>query len=451
MIKSKHVNLYEIGKRLFRFDTMVYSLQHLIFGVANAAAVPIVVGTALGLDASGIGAFAQRTFFFAGIACLLQALFGHKYPIFEGPAGVWYTTFVVLAGIATDLGNPLATLRTDIMMGMLAAGVLSILLGALGLMQYVRKLFTPVVNSTFLIVMALQFTSTISRGLLSMNNGRPVLDSGKLLVFFIAISTTLFLSLKAKGFVQSVAVLIGTTAGWVTAYFVGLAPVVNTITVGPSPIFQLPQLFAWGRPTFDIGVCLTAIMAGMVVLSNLVASVVGMNDLHDRQEVGKVFNRTVICTGIADILAALGAIVGFVPYASSIGFAALTGILDLLPFIIGSILLTFLGIIPSVGSFFAAMPITVGYAVMFSVFTMILGMGIKDASKSGIYNRKIIILGSSVLVGNGISFIPSLAFSTLPAGLSYLFANGLIVAVLLALLLEHVIFREKKQSVSDAV
>lgn len=30
---------------------MVYSLQHLIFGVANAAAVPVVVGTALGLGA----------------------------------------------------------------------------------------------------------------------------------------------------------------------------------------------------------------------------------------------------------------------------------------------------------------------------------------------------------------------------------------------------------------
>lgn len=428
-------------KRLLRFDTMIYGLQHLIFGVANAAAVPIVVGTALGLNSREIGELAQRTFFLSGIACLLQAFFGHKYPIFEGPAGVWYSTFVVLGGMAVLNGKPLSLLRTNLMTGLIAAGVMTMLLGIFGLMPYVRKLFTSVVNSTFLMVMSLQFTSTIAKGLLTTVGGSLVLAPNKLVVFFITVGTTLFLSIKAKGFSQSIAVLIGTSVGWVAAYITGLAPTFVTVATQHVPIIALPKFLVWGTLTFDFGVTLTAMTAGLVVLSNVVASVAGMDNLHKREETRTAYNKTVICTGFADILAGVGSVVGFVPYASSIGFAALTGVLDLFPFILGSTLMIILGIIPGVGSFFATMPITVGYAVMFSVFVVIMGMGIKEASKEGMDTRKMVILGFSILIGNSITLLPIQAFSMLPASMTYLVANGLIVGVLVSLVLEHVILR----------
>lgn len=419
---------------------MLYGLQHLIFGVANAAAVPIVVGTALGLDVVEIGQLAQRTFFLAGIACLLQAFFGHKYPIFEGPAGVWYTTFVVLGGMAVQNGKPLSVLRTDLMTGLIAAGVLTLLLGIFGLMPYVRKLFTPVVNSTFLIVMSLQFTTTITKGLVTTVAGSSVLSTNKLIVFFITVGVTLFLSIKAKGFSRSIAVLIGTLVGWVVAYATGLASSLVTVASQHTPLIAFPKFLAWGTPTFDLGVTITAMTAGIVVLSNIVASVSGMDELYKRDETGAVYNKTVICTGFADIIGGVGSVVGFVPYASSVGFTALTGVLERFPFILGSTFMIILGIIPGVGSFFAMMPITVGYAVMFSVFVMLMGMGIKEASKGGMDTRKMVILGFSILIGNGITTLPVGAFSVLPASMTYLVANGLIVGVLVSLVLEHVFF-----------
>ncbi|TGE38364.1 xanthine permease [Desulfosporosinus fructosivorans] len=436
-----HAALGSVRERLFRLDTMAYSLQHFIFGVANAAAIPVVVGSALGLDAVEIGALAQRTFFFAGIASLTQAFFGHKYPIYEGPAGVWYTTFVLLAATAVQAGKPLELLRTDLMTGLFAAGIMTILLGVFKLMPYIRKLFTPIVNGTFLIIMSLQFSSTIARGLLTTVDGKAILSIDKLGVFFVAIGTILMLSLKAKGFIRSMAVLIGTVVGWIVAYATGVAQSLQTIAAQHQPALAFPQIFAWGRPTFDVGVTITALMAGLVVLSNLVASVSGMDELYKRKEKVSIYSKTAICTGVADILAAIGSVVGFIPYASSIGFASLTGVLDILPFIIGSVFMVFLGLIPSVGNFFAAMPITVGYAVMFSVFIMIMGMGIKDAAKEGMDTRKTVILGFSILLSNVITVLPVQAFSILPSSLIYLMANGLIIGVTIAILLEHVIFR----------
>lgn len=57
---------------LFKFNTLLYSIQYLVIGIANCAAVPVVVGTSLGLNAEGIARFAQRTLFFFRM-CLLAA------------------------------------------------------------------------------------------------------------------------------------------------------------------------------------------------------------------------------------------------------------------------------------------------------------------------------------------------------------------------------------------
>jgi len=419
----------------------LYAAQHLIFGVANCAVVPVVVGTSLGLDAAGIAAFAQRTFFFSGCACLLQAFWGHRYPIFEGPAGIWYTTFIVLAAMAVQVGKPLPELRSDLEMGLIAAGVLSVFLGVFHLMPYVRRLFTPVVNGTFLILLSLQFSSTLAKGLLVSREGTPFIAPDKVIVFCITLGVTLLLALKAKGFLQSIAVLIGTAVGWAIACVLGLGPAPKIIE--PVAALALPDFLAWGVPTFDAGVTLTALTAGVVVLANLIASVSGMHVLLDLPERDFVYNRTVVCTGIADILAGVGSVVGFVPYASSIGFGALTGVLSLAPFVVGNAMLAVLGVIPAVGRFFAAMPVTVGYAVLFAVFAMIIGLGIRDCAKIGLGTREMIILGSSIMVGNGISFIPAQALTGIPTTLSYLCTNGLIIGVILCLFLEHIIFRQK--------
>jgi len=428
-VKAKHKTIRQL----------LYALQHLIFGVANCAAVPVVVGSSLGLDAAGIAAFAQRTFFFSGCACLLQAIWGHRYPIFEGPAGIWYSTFIVLAAMAVQVGKPLPELRSDLEMGLIGAGILSVLLGAFGLMPYVRRLFTPVVNGTFLILLSLQFSSTLAKGLLVSNGGVYSIAPDKVVVFCVTLGVTLFLSLKARGFIQSIAVLIGTATGWAVAHLWSPSTPVTAPKAGGA-YFSLPDFLAWGTPTFDPGVTLSAVTTGTVVLANLIASVSGMHALLGLPERDSVYNRTVVCTGIADILAGCGSVVGFVPYASSIGFGALTGVLSIGPFILGNAMLIVLGVIPAVGRFFAAMPVTVGYAVLFAVFAIIIGLGIRDCARTGLGTREMIILGSSIMVGNGIGFIPAQAFAGVPSTFSYLLANGLVVGVVLSLLLEHVVF-----------
>ncbi len=441
----------DVNNNLSNASTILYSLQHLIFMVANSAVVPVVVGISLGLTTQEIATFTQRTFIFVGLASVLQAVWGHRYPIVEGPAGIWYSTFIVLAGMAVQAGKPLSQLRTDLEMGLIISGIILVLLGVFKLMPYIRKLFNPVVNGVFLIIMSLQFSTTIVKGML-IQAGTPnsAIEVDKLVVFIVSYGVTMVLSLKMKGFIKSVAILCGTALGWLFALIYGIAPNINGATMASGSLIKLPQVFAWGTPTFDFGVTLTCVITGIMVLSNLVASVVGMDELNKQEPSPKRYNRTVIVTGFGDIFAAFASAIGSVPYASSIGFAAITGVLSVKPFVIGSALLIILGFIPAVGSFFASMPIMVGYSVLFSVFAVILGVGIKECFRDGLDTRQMLIIGVSIMCGNAVIYLPPHVFTKISPSSAYLFGNGMIVAVGLAILFEHVLFRAPKKAAVTA-
>jgi Xanthine/uracil permeases len=58
--------------------------------------------------------------------------------------------------------------------------------------------------------------------------------------------------------------------------------------------------------------------------------------------------------------------------------------------------------------------------------------------------RTITVGGSSLLIGIGVMFVPATAWQKLPALVSFLFGNGLLLGVIVCLLLEHVVFRKQK-------
>lgn len=430
---------YNLNDQPSASELVSYSLQHLTFFLANAAILPVIVGSHLGLDHSAIAGLVQRTFIWCGIASFLQCRWGHGFPIFEGPAGMWYGILITLATTAPAMGKSLAVLRTDIELGLIIAGACCLALGLTGLVGKTVRLFSPLVNGVFLCLMSLQLSPTMLKGFLGITSANSLLDSSCLLASVITTAIILWISLTKKGFWQSIAILLGSAIGWLTAILLGLSPDAYDKS---SDFLLLPAVFPWGTPTFDPGVVLTCILAALIVLSNLVASILGLCSLTGEPPKSKLFNRGTGITGLADMLAGVFSIVGFVPYASAVGYTAMTGVAARRPFYLGAGLLTALGVLPPVSAFFAALPLPVGYSVMFVVYTLILGMGIKEFAKLTLTTRETIIIGISLLIGIGALFLPSQTFNELPAALRYLLLNGLVDGVLICILLEQVILRK---------
>jgi xanthine/uracil permease len=75
-------------------------LQWLFFMFANTVVIPLTIGDAFDLSAGEVAGALQRSFIYTGAACILQAVFGHKYPLMEGQSGLWWGSILSLCASA---------------------------------------------------------------------------------------------------------------------------------------------------------------------------------------------------------------------------------------------------------------------------------------------------------------------------------------------------------------
>ena len=427
--------LYDLHERPPLGESTVYAVQWLTFTLANSAVVPLVIGTALGLDQAGIASLAQRTLLLVALASLLQVWWGHRLPIMEGPAGMWLGIFISLAALAPGLGKPLEVLRTDLQAGLLVAGVILLLVGSSRLISSALRFFTPAVTGTVLVMLGLQLSGTFVSGMLGVGLEGPGISLKAAVVSVLVVTVVIWITLKASGFMRSIAVLIGLVFGWLIAMLAGLGA--GAPWVGQE-LVVLPRLFAWGTPTLDPGIILTCVLVALLALSNLVASIMAMEKAIGRKLSRKTYDRGVTINGVADLMAGAGSTVGFVPYSAGAALVGMTRVASRLPFILFALALMVLALLPVVGAFLASIPAPVGYSVLMVSFCQMFGFGLRDYLRLRLDARDYFVVGLAVLFGTGIMFLPPVAFEGIPILLRYVLGNGFIAGMLLCMLLEHV-------------
>jgi xanthine/uracil permease len=259
----------------------------------------------------------------------------------------------------------------------------------------------------------------------------------------VVIITVVLVSLRGGNFLRSISVLFGLMAGWAIYYALGSG---SPLTFGQVPIFDLPRPFAWGMPTFEIGVVMTNVIIGLILVANTIASVAAMGQtlrLQDQLN-ARIYSRATAVNGAANVLAAVGSSVGMVPHAAAAGLVGLTGVASRKPFILCCLMMMGLGFFPPLGQIVAAIPPPVGYAVYLTVFAQILIIGLKDLNRLPLDLRDSFVVGLTILIGVGVMALPPSALSELPPFLQYLAGNGLTVGIISCLLLEHLILPREK-------
>ncbi|MCR5667147.1 MAG: purine/pyrimidine permease [Eubacterium sp.] len=433
--------LYGLDDKVPAGQSAIYGLQYLVYFLAGSAIMPVIIGAYLGLDQAQIAEMLQRTFLLSGGISILQALFGHRFPIIDGPAGLWMGLLIILASASTSFGKGLNVLRTDMEFGMICAGILVVIIGLTGLMDKILKIFNPIINGSFLILMVLQMSATVMKGATGISSGNITIQPKFLLTFIVTTAIIVIINLKAKGFLQSVATLIGVVCGWILAYILGISPDFISSNDG---FIAVPQAFAWGKPTIDSSVIITCLIGEFVLFSNFAASIRGMEEMLHKPADHKTIRNSTLLFGLTAALTGIFPVTGFVPFASAPSTTKLTRVAARGPFIVGGVFMMILGVVAPVCSFFAAIPPSVGYSAMMIVFAMMLIQGLNEFRKVDFTNREGFIVGISFMIGAGIMFMDSTAFASLPQMLRYIASNGLIVGLIVVIVLDQVILRKKK-------
>lgn len=410
--------------------TVLAGFQWLFFIFANTVVIPISIGNAFGLEQIEIVSAIQRSFIFTGLACLLQGFLGHRLALMEGQSGLWWGVILSLAGTASAMGLDLATVGGSIAVGVIISSGLIVILGALGMGKVLQKWFTPIVMFVFLLLLANQLITIFLKGMVGLNTSDTI--DGKLALFSFALAAfTILIHIKGKGILSSLNLLIGMTVGWILA--VNLFPQGQQSMITATPFLHW---FPWGTPTFEWGIIITVVIAGLLNTTNTIATLKGAEDIYGKKTTDRQYRASFMITGSMSAGAGLIGLVPYAPYASSLGFLQSTRIIDRMPFFIGSSLFMVLGIIPQFGAFFSTIPDSVGNTVLFVAYIQLFRSALRNIEGLTFEPQNVYRIALPALLGLSIMTLPAEAFQTLPSLLRPILSNGMLVGILAALVME---------------
>ena len=425
-----------------RFYNSFSILQWFVFLLANAVALPIIIGGIFHLSMEEISTLMQRTFFVVGISSFLQGWLGHRYPIADGPAGSWVSVFVILGQVATHQGQNTKEVLQLLEGGLIIAGLLLFILGVTGLVHRILFLFTPLVTGTFLLILALQLSGVLLKGMMGLQGAVVHPDYKVASIAFFVFSFIILLSIKGKGWIKSYAVFLGISFGWLL--YVLLGKVTNTAP-NSSSFVKLPDFFSWGAPRLDAGIIVTSILFTFLLVSNSIAAIAAVKQVASVP--GKDEKQTLDCGiwvgGISHFISSLFSTIGIVPLPASAGFIRLTGQKRVRPFLIASIVLSCIALIPSIVNFLSLLPGPIANAALLATFVQMIGIAFQSILHEELDQRRFTILGITLLISIGLMFLPSSAFEGLPPTLQYVCSNGILVGTTIVIILEQ-LWKERK-------
>ncbi|MUV38284.1 putative purine permease YbbY [Lentibacillus sp. JNUCC-1] len=436
-------------KELLDSSNWLGGLQWLMYIFVNTVVVPITIGAAYGLSQGEVVSIMQFSFMLGGIACVLQAVFGHKRAIMSGPSGLWWGVILALTSISAAQGVPLEVVGGSLTVGIIISGILTVLVGVTGIGYYLEKLFNPSVMGVFMFLFGVALCINFFEGMLGISGatGSETIDLSVAGLSFLVAIFVLILTIKAPNKVAKYSMLIGIVVGW--PLFALLFDPESQLG-GATGAIEL-HLFPLGAPAWNIGIIITAVITGILNLSKQYGSIKGSNFLYKGQEpTRKDYRNSFVITGTFGVFSGILGLVPFSPFVSSIGFLQQTGVVKRMPFIFGGVMFFVMGAIPSVGYFFTLLPLSIGSAVLFISYVQLFGSSWEWFKSVNINTLNLYRVGIPLFVGLILMTLPAVAFESLPGYVRPLLSNGLLMGTILSLILENM-FKWDKYRVKHEV
>ncbi|MGL4990343.1 MAG: purine/pyrimidine permease [Sarcina sp.] len=413
---------------------VISSVQWMAFIVLANVVYALAIGPMFHMTEIQTMMFLQRTIFMLGIAALIQLFFGHKLYISEVPSGLWVGVFIIYAGIGQSLfGSDTNAIRV-LTFSMIATGIIILLLSVFGLLDKIMFIFSPRVLATFMVLLVAELSKDFIIGMFGVGyQGRTTISIPIMLISIGLVLLSLFIRrFKALSAISFIVIIV---VGWLAFYVLGLTSSIPKFT----GLITLPKPFPFGMPIISPSMIPSIIIAVFVLISTMIASMNVIKLLLEKSN-EKEFKTSVksagVCLGINQVLAGIFFAVGGVPAISIVGFMEQTGSTKKTPFLIGNILVIIVSFLTPIMAFFTTLPTPVAYASIFTIFTNMFGVAIKELDKIEDKSRIYFSLGIPIFTGIGIMFIPSTAFASLPSLISSFLSNGLVVGIALAIVIE---------------
>ncbi|WP_448072870.1 nucleobase:cation symporter-2 family protein [Georgenia yuyongxinii] len=410
--------------------SVTYGLQHVLTMYGGIIAVPLIVGTAAGLDPADVAVLIASALFIGGAATVLQSwgvpFFGSQLPLVQG---------VSFAGVATMLAILAGGGGLPAVFGaVLVAGLIGLVLAPF--FAKVIHFFPPVVTGVVITTIGLTLMPVAANW--AMGGNASADDYGSLANIGLAALTFVVVLLLSKvgiAAVSRLSILLAIVLGTVVALILGMA---DFSGVGDGPAVAVPSPFAFGMPTFEVAAIVSMTIVVLVTMTETTADILAVGEIVRT----KVDSRRIADGLRADMLSSTVAPVfnSFTQtaFAQNVGLVAITGIKSRFVVSAGGVIMLVLGLLPVLGRVVAAVPTPVLGGAGVVLFGTVAASGIRTLAKVDYEgNMNLVIVASSLAFGM-IPIVAPAFYDNFPAWFGTIFHSGISSAAVMAVLLNLV-------------
>ena len=217
--------------------------------------------------------FLQFTLLTTGLFTFVQSLWGHRYPLIEGPSAALILTFILLV----PLGLP------AIQGGTIIGGILLVIAVLSKQLNRLLRLFTPNVVGVILMLISFGLLPALLKFITGVSDSSPEGDALTMLISLALILFIAALSYHLKGFLKTVSILCGMIIGSLVFLFLGRIHwegLTKALWISvPAPWFESTPGFHW--PAAIAFAC-----AYVAVIVNSLGSLQGIAAITDKERLG---------------------------------------------------------------------------------------------------------------------------------------------------------------------
>jgi len=413
----------------------VYGFQHVLAFYAGAVIVPILLGSAIKLTPEQLGYLINADLFTCGIASIIQTIgfwkIGVRLPLLQG---VTFAAVSPMISIGLSQGGGVPGLKA-IFGAVIIAGIVTFVVAPF--FANLIRLFPPVVTGTVITIIgvvllsvaaldaggggASQFTEPPTFGAL-----RNLALAGFTLVFILALYRFF------KGFVATIAVLIGLVVGTIVGAIFGFA---DFSRVADAAWFGVTTPFHFGVPTFNAAAIIAMVIVMLITMVETTGDVFACADIVDKPVDKTDVARALRADGLSTTL---GGILNSFPYtcfAENVGLVRLTKVKSRYVVATAGLFMMIIGIFPKVGAAVAAIPPPVLGGASFALFGTVAVVGVQILRRVDFHDeRNVIILAISLAMAITPTVYPTI-FAEFPEGVRTIINSGITMGSITAILL----------------
>jgi xanthine permease len=430
----------------------VYGFQHVLAFYAGAVVMPLLVAEGIGLEGEDIGTLINASLIACGISTIVQAGgfpgVGIRLPIVQGSST---TAVPSLVSVGLAAGGARAGLPT-VFGAVIAAGLALFLIAPL--FSRLVRFFPPVVTGTILAVVGITLLSVAARQVGGGNTRAPDFGSpAHLGLAGVTLGVILLLYKLSRGFLATVAILVGLGVGTTVAALAGRT---DFSKISDAAWVGMAAPLHYGAPRWDTMAVLSLMLVMIIISVESIGQFFAVGRIVDREVDGRDVVKALRADGLAT--AAAGVVNSFptTVYSQNIGLIRLTRVKSRWVVVASGVIMLVLGLVPKVGAAIAAMPASVLGGATILLFSTIAVVGVQILLQADLTDQRNTVLVAASL---GIGFLPTAypQFAEQMPGrqLHVLFESGIILgtlsAVLLNLFFHHLRLPRRKEKATEPV